>query len=117
MLSKTKERKRFKSMRRRRPRNWCLVYSLREECETLPRYIGQTRLPPSDRFKFHMKALWRQERKSPCQKWLARLETEGRQPVIEIIDENGIWDISEAVWIDRYRTKGAQLLNVLSVVP
>jgi hypothetical protein len=55
-------------------------------------------------------------RMSPYQIWLADQLEKNRPPTIEMIDEKGIWDISEAVWIDRLRHQGHQLLNVASVV-
>jgi hypothetical protein len=59
----------------------------------------------------------RHERLSPVQRWLANLLGTGRRPVIEVLVQKGVRDVTEAVWIDRLRREGVNLLNVDSVVP
>lgn len=34
-----------------------------------------------------------------------------------MVDENGIWDISEAVWIERFLLRGFLLTNQAGIVP
>jgi hypothetical protein len=106
-----------KKAKKRPTKTWCRVYVLREAEGKPIRYVGQTRLELQDRLRWHFKGI--QEHRvngwglSKAQKWIASLPA---PPVIELIDAKGIWDISEAVWIDRLRTRGEPLLNVLSVV-
>jgi len=117
-ISRRKLKQRHRRERRKHPKNWCLVYVLREASGLPARYVGQTRLHPSERLRWHLKGL--RDRQAAGQKltrlmeWMASLPV---APIIEVIDENGIWDISEAVWIDRLRAAGEPLFNVLSVVP
>jgi hypothetical protein len=98
-------------------KNRCKVYVLREAPGMPIRYVGQTRQTLAKRLNGHMKELRKRQEcglwLSKAQKWIATLPT---PPIIELIDAKGIWDISEAVWIDRLRTRGEPLLNVLSVV-
>jgi hypothetical protein len=49
--------------------------------------------------------------------WLRNVMAMGRTPIIEVIDPDGVWDTSEAVWIDRLIAAGHPLTNVLSLVP
>jgi hypothetical protein len=56
------------------------------------------------------------ERLSPVETWVANIIGNGGMPIIEVIDKQGMWDISEAVWIDRLRMQGCKLLNVSSLV-
>lgn len=76
---------------------------------------------PVERLRWHFKAIHKRkiagQRLSPAQQWLYEIEAIGIVPHIEVIDKRGIWDISEAVWIDRLRARGEPLLNVNSVIP
>ena len=56
-------------------------------------------------------------RLSMAQQWLRNVMAMGRTPIIEVIDPDGVWDTSEAVWIDRLIAAGHPLTNVLSLVP
>ncbi len=117
-VSRRKSLKKHRRFRRAKSKNWCAVYTLREFEDGPPRYVGQTRQSPDERLRWHMKEVARRvsagEGLSPVQLWIAsRLPA---VPIMEVIDAEGIWDISEAVWIDRYSAKGHELLNVLSRV-
>lgn len=118
--NKNSRRSILKAHRRLRRKSWsknsCLVYVLREAIHKPPRYVGQTRAHESVRLHYHIKTAQTRPR-SPVERWIASLLANGAAPIIEVIDRQGIWDISEAVWIDRLRSAGADLLNVLSVVP
>lgn len=117
----TSRKKALKAHRRLRRKVWtkksCLVYVLREAPGMPIRYVGQTRVLETERLRWHIKAVRRGKRTSPAMRWIAALLDQGITPTIEIIDRNGIWDVSEAVWIDRLRRGDADLLNVMSVVP
>lgn len=114
-LSKRKQKRRHRAMRRGKPTAWCLVYCLKHEGRIF--YVGQTRQLPEQRLHWHLKDI--RKRKaigrslSPAQRWLDSLSD---KPEITVLDRNGVWDISEAVWIDRCRRDGHPLLNVMSVV-
>jgi hypothetical protein len=107
-------------LRRTRPKNWCYVYALREIADGPPRYVGQTRCHPNERLRWHFKDIETRKqigrKLSPVQRWIVDLVALGGSPVIDVLDADGKWDISEAVWIDRLRRDGAELLNVSSLV-
>lgn len=107
-------------IRRAHSKAWCLVYVLREAPGKPPRYVGQTRTLPENRLWWHFKgarqAREQGKRLTAAQRWIDGLVTAGTPPIIEVIDKNGIWDISEAVWIDRLRQAGADLLNHSALV-
>jgi hypothetical protein len=119
MLSKNKRRKKLKHQRKKK--NWCYVYAIHHGDENGPIiYVGQTRLIIEDRLSFHYKdikkASHQNKKLSPFHKWLNKAINENYKVSISCLDENGIWDISEAVWIDRLIASGHPLLNVASVV-
>ena len=117
--SNKKTKRKHRHLKRSKPKIWCQVYVLHAG-DGLPRYVGQTTLVPEDRLKYHLndvgKRRARKQRLSPVGTWISGLMASGRYPVLDIIDPNGIWDVSEAVWIDRLRRRGADLLNVLALV-
>ena len=117
-MSKRRDRRADRRFRRQKPKNWCLVYVLREAVGMPARYVGQTRQSPDMRLWWHLKDLKRCKEEgrtlSKAKQWLDSL---AKPPVIEVLDENGQWDISEAVWIDRLLRQGEPLLNVSSIVP
>lgn len=96
------------------------VYVLIDPITKLQRYVGQTRCRPQKRLKFHYKELNKHlnqgKRLSPVKLWLKNLRDKNLRPEIEILDSKAIWDISEAVWIDRLTNQGVILLNVASRV-
>lgn len=111
----------WRRVRRSKAKSWCLVYALRE-AEGMPiKYVGQTRILPANRLRFHIKAaterVQKRERLSPVQGWVHSLLLAGKEPVIEVLDGNGVWDVSEAAWIERLIAGGERLLNVSSVLP
>lgn len=114
--------------RHKRRKKWkptklsCVVYILRAEHEGPIYYVGQTRSTLETRLAYHIQAVFEIQRSyvrnhSPVQKWIRGMLKDGKPIVIEVLDENGIWDVSEAVWIDRLLAKGEPLLNVNGVVP
>lgn len=120
-ISRRKALKRHGSRRRRAAKNWCQIYILQEAPGMPAHYVGQTRQLPAERLRWHFKELERQKatgrRLTGRFKWLDDLQKRGISPTIDVIDDSGIWDISEAVWIDRLLRDGHPLLNVASVVP
>jgi hypothetical protein len=116
-ISRGRLLKQHRSLRRKKPKTWCIVYILREAPGMPARYVGQTRLDPAERLRWHLKDVRKRQegslRLSPVKAWIADLSA---PPIVEVLDANGIWDVSEAVWIDRLRTRGEPLLNVQSVV-
>jgi hypothetical protein len=117
-ISLTKSRKRDRSFRRRQSKTWCRVYVIREAEGAPARYVGQTRQSAEMRLWWHFKDIKRREARgwpiTRLQKWLLSL---ANPPLIEVLDENGVWDITEAVWIDRLRRANHPLFNRASVVP
>lgn len=117
-MSKERQRRADRRFRRQKSKNWCRVYVLREIVGGPIRYVGQTRQSPEMRLWWHLKDVRRCKERgwglTAVKKWIDQLPT---SPVIEVIVENGIWDISEAVWIDRLSHRGEPLLNKASVVP
>lgn len=115
-LSRSKQKRQHRKLRRNSPKSWCLVYALKHEGKI--HYVGQTRSLPTVRLASHFKEIQKRQMQgrhlSPVMRWIEGL---GHEPVIEVLDRNGIWDISEAVWIDRCRRRGEPLKNVLSVIP
>lgn len=98
----------------------CRVYKLVDPFTMKPRYVGQTKCNGKARLRWHIKPLNnlinRGVRLSPVQQWLLDLKKVGKRPILIIIDHNAIWDITEAVHIDRLRREGYELLNRCSVV-
>ena len=96
---------------RRRPKTACRVYVLRAVEGGPIFYVGQTRLAPSERLRWHIKTA---DGSTPAKRWIASL---GHAPILEVIDANATWDVTEAVWINRLRERGHPILNVLAIVP
>lgn len=81
----------------------CTVYGLYDEQDRL-RYIGQTRLSLERRKKWFYKGIRQAFRRGS--------KLAGNEFEIRGIDYDAIWDVSEVIYIDRYRQAGANLLNV-----
>ena len=99
-----------KSRKFRRKRGYdkklCYVYGLVDGYGKIG-YVGQTRLDLESRLKWHFKSAV--NGKTRLHRWI-------RQSMgIEIfmIDANATWDVSEVLWIERYRREGHNLMNVL----
>ena len=104
--SNNTKRNKFHSKLRRRGKSACVVYAL-TDVDGNVRYVGQTRLWPPDRLKWHKRKAC--PTGSPVQRWI--LENEAK---IIVIDHLATWDISEVIWIERHRANGANLLNVMA---
>jgi len=93
-----------------------LVYGL-YDFEGKLRYIGQTRQTLSERMRW----FWRQigqargggRKLTPVEAWLDECLLIGFPVEIKLINGNGTWNISEVIEIDRARSGGANLLNIL----
>lgn len=92
-------------------KKWCYVYILQEISSGKIRYVGQTQINPRRRLRFHFMS--KNKSNSPLSCWLRECTD---IITIKVIDMNGKWDISEAIWIDRFLAEGHQLLNVNSVM-
>ena len=95
----------------------CTVYAVREWPGGPIVYIGQTRQPIEKRLEDHYREMYRKvdakENLYGFHRWLS---DHMNQPHIEVIQVDAEWHTAEAVWIDRARKAGHQLLNVASVV-
>lgn len=109
--AKAKKRWQKKLRKARKPakpdRKFCRVYGLMDYTGKI-RYIGQTRCTLESRLKLHFEEASKNPKPALAQ-WL-----NGTYNVeIVMIDDNATWDVSEILWIDRYKRDGADLLNVL----
>lgn len=100
------KRKSRKQRAGRYDRKLCSVYGLMDGFGKI-RYIGQTRSTLARRLELHFKDA--DKSNSPVNRWLRG--SYGVQ--IFMIDSNATWDVSEILYIDRYRREGHDLLNVL----
>lgn len=117
--SRSWQRQKLRKLRNNKPKSWCQIYGLRVGAGEYF-YVGQTRLLLEQRLDWHFKAVRKKLRLgqtlSPAQKWIYMMMSIDAKITIDLIDGNGIWDISEAVWIDRLRAQGHPLRNVMSVI-
>jgi hypothetical protein len=101
-----KLRRMSRKKRGRYDRKLCFVYGLLDATGQI-RYIGQTRTSLAKRLERHFADA--PKGSSPVCKWLRQ----ARDVQIFMIDSNATWDVSEILWIDRYRRGGHELLNVV----
>ena len=121
-LSQMSKKQRRRWLRHnKRPKLACTVYTLRRDPDGPIYYVGQTRCQLHIRLEFHIQKVFQNQhadrKDSPIQAWIRSMLKEGKPVLIQALDENGVWDVSEAVWIDRLLAKGEPLLNVNGVVP
>ncbi len=114
--SRRSQLRKAKAWRKKAAPSHCTIYSLRDPMTGALIYVGQTRSSIQERLRNHLKEVQRGLGKSLSPVHTRIAQCLPRLPVIETVDANGIWDVSEAVWIDRLRRDGHPLLNVLSVV-
>jgi hypothetical protein len=99
-------------MLKRRGKLWCLVYGLfdpRDASKEI-RYIGQTR-NTKVRLFYHLKGT--QVDKNALGKWKRELVAAGVQPQVVVLDQDAVWNVSEIIQIERAKTSGSRLLNIL----
>lgn len=84
----------------------CTIYALTDK-DAYIRYIGQTRGCTDIRLAYHVKDAF-MVGSSPVQKWVAS----GKCTGIVVLQDNAVWNISEALWIRQFKSQGAKLLNV-----
>mgnify|MGYP006360221923 CR=1 FL=1 len=84
----------------------CTIYALTDK-DGYIRYVGQTRGRTDIRLAYHVKDAF-MVGSSPVQKWIGS----GKCVGIVVLQENAMWNISEALWIRNFRSQGAKLLNV-----
>ena len=89
----------------------CTIYALCDADDKI-RYIGQTK-NLGLRMKFYKKAVRAGvvERMSPVERWLWHEKQSGRPMNVKVITDQGVWDVSEIVWIERAKAAGHDLLN------
>ena len=82
----------------------CHVYGISDE--TGIRYIGQTRSTLELRFSYHKKSAMQN---GDLGWWLMNTECK-----IIMIDEHATWDVSEIIWIERYKRASRLIRNSVS---
>lgn len=109
------EKKRWRS-KMRKDRQRCTIYGLYDNAGKL-RYIGQTRQIVRERVKCFMKSIRRSIERghslSPVERWIFDSVFAGERIEAKIITDNATWDISEIIEIERAKSRGEKLLNVL----
>ena len=119
-MSRSSAKKKHRRLRRRKGKNWCQVYALRDPDTDEIKYVGQSRQSLPERLGWFVKGIGRKKGQgrslSPVEKWIDAMPGK-RLPVIEPLDEEGVWDVSETVWINRLIADGIDLLNVQLRVP
>lgn len=124
MVKKTPGSRSWRSHQKRQRRKKlgrlaCFVYGLYDPRDPSAevRYVGQTRNHPTDRMRTRIKDVSQKvavgARLTPSEVWIADLVAAGFLPEILVIEDAGTWDVSEIIWIERYRARGANLLNIL----
>lgn len=101
-----KLRRMSRKSRGRYDRKLCFVYGLIDGFGKI-RYVGQTRTSLAKRLERHFADA--EKANSPVCRWIR--STPGIQ--IFMIDSNATWDVSEILWIDRYKRDGHDLVNVV----
>lgn len=89
----------------------CTVYALCDGDNEI-RYVGQTR-NLGVRIKYYKKQTrfgW-DKAKTPVERWLCAEKDAGRPMNVKVITDQGFWDVSEIVWIERAKAAGCKLLN------
>lgn len=113
-MSNNEIKKAWRKKRRTMPKSFCQIYGLCD-ADGKVRYIGQTRLLLPERLKWYYKQIdrkiGRHQRLSPVESWIDNLRLFEIQPTIVLIDNNATWDISEILYIERFRNSGHDLLN------
>lgn len=93
------------------PSRW-FIYVLKQPDSGAVRYVGWTR-DPQKRFKRHLGKARTMEVDYPVCRWLKKLLDAHLVPVMQIVEEGvGDWEAVEQRWIEKFRSEGADLLNV-----
>lgn len=100
------KRKSRKFRGKRYDKKLCFVYGLIDAYGRVG-YIGQTRTSLAKRLKYHFKDA--ANGKTEVHKWIQ--STHGVD--IFMVDSNATWDVSEILYIDRYRRAGHNLTNMV----
>lgn len=85
-------------------RTTCTVYAICDQDGQI-RYIGQTRTSVDVRIKYHLK------KNTPISRWMHNEMQAERNVIVETITDEGTWNVSEILWIERAKAIGHQLLN------
>ncbi len=87
------------------------IYVLKDPDSKEIRYVGKT-IDPKRRLSQHIKDS--QRRTAHVQCWILSLLSQGKNPVIEVIDEvpDDLWESAEMGYIHLYRSRGTRLTNI-----
>lgn len=85
------------------------IYTLSHPDTLEIRYVDKTKFLLNDRLCKHMLTKEQNHRG----KWIRKLKSEGKKPIIELIEEvdNNIWKETEIYWIAQFKNWGFRLLN------
>jgi len=86
-----------------------MVYGL-HAADSVVMYVGQTRCTLAFRLQWHLKNA--ATKNARVFVWMRERMALGEEIGIIMIEPNGVWDISEVIWIDRLRQKGVALTNM-----
>lgn len=90
------------------------IYALCEYPSWAPRYVGKTVQPIGERHKAHIRDAKR-GRRLPVHFWLRKQIAAGNRLgiwLLEYVAPSADWAARERWWIDRFRTRGDDLLNL-----
>lgn len=88
------------------------IYTLSDPSTNTVKYIGKT-VDIKQRYKDHIKVAKSTNIHTPNINWVRSLINEGKQPIMEIIDEIDCdWEWLEQYWISQFKTWGFNLKNI-----
>lgn len=90
--------------------NTTFIYALCDPDTGMVRYVGKSDIPKT-RYFHHL----RDEHKTHKVNWIKQLKSQGKAPVLKIIEEidKNLWEQSEKKWVDYYRSiVGDKLTNI-----
>ena len=92
---------------------WTAIYALCERESMEPRYVGKTTQCIIDRAKAHMRAAMRGGSR-PVLRWLRKRHEAGGSALmlLEHVPPHGDWAARERHWIQEFKRRGHQLLNL-----
>lgn len=87
------------------------IYTLSDENEV--RYVGKSKNPQL-RLKKHLREC--KQKRTAKEKWIYSLLTNGKKPILEILDEVHVsnWEQTEVYWIAQFKAWGFKILNSTS---
>lgn len=103
-------KRRERRLRKRLTKNGCVVYGLRAKSDGVTMYVGQTRCLLAKRYRYHLLKL--SAGKTNLYRWWRWRLEDGDTVEIFSLDDNGVWDVGEVLWIERLRAAGCPLTNM-----